>query len=530
MTQLRAVIYARYSSDLQREESIEDQVRECQRLATQMGWNVAEVLSDAAVSGSIQSRPGLQAVLNLVKKRQVDIVLTEALDRMSRDQEHIAHIFKQLTFCQVKLHTIAEGAVNELHIGLKGTMNALFLKDMAEKIRRGQKGRVLAQRSPGGLAYGYDVIRRFGVDGMPDNGLRSINAAEATVVRQIFDLYADGLSARQIAKLLNTKGIRAPRGGLWNASSISGNRARRDGILWNEMYLGRLLYNRQRFMKDPETAKRVPRVNPQEQWVIVEQPELRIIPDELWSHVHARIEAKQFLPLHKQRGPRRLLSGLLHCGVCGGPFTIIGEGRLGCSAHKERGSCTNGKKLSATRVEDAVLNGVKTYMLQAKLIEEFTKTFNQELMKASHAANVDTNANDKKRIELDKQLDRLLNAMQQGGPLPSLMQRLRDVEQQKAALMQQTTAAPKPRRIELPIPALAEIYQQKVDNLRSSLTADQPTQIKAATLLSNLLSRVELHPLGGKGAAMLKITGDMAATIDLGPKYERTAVKVVARA
>ncbi len=304
MTQLRAVIYARYSSDLQREASIEDQVRECNQLAERLDYTVVEVFSDAAVSGSTQLRPGLQNLLNLIKKGQVKMVLTEALDRISRDQEHIARIYKQLTFCQVQLQTIAEGVVSELHIGLKGTMNALVLKDMAEKIRRGQKGRALAKRSPGGLAYGYDVIRQFDANGTPDKGLRAVNEAKSAVIRQIFELYSDGLSARQIAKFLNSNGTPSPRGGFWNASSISGNRARRDGILWNEMYLGYLLYNRQRFLKDPETARRVPRINPVDQWVRVPHPELRILSDDLWSRAHARIDAKKSIPLHKKRRPR----------------------------------------------------------------------------------------------------------------------------------------------------------------------------------------------------------------------------------
>ena len=228
MTELRAVIYARYSSDLQREASIEDQVRECERFANQMGWSVDAVYSDAALSGSIEARPGLQALLSAVKAGSVDVVVAEALDRVSRDQEHVARIFKHLTFSQVALRTLAEGEVSELHVGLKGTMNAIFLKDLAAKIRRGQRGRALSGRSPGGLPYGYDVIRQFGADGRPENGLRSVNDAQAAVVRRIFEHYADGMSARQIAKMLNSEGVPSARLGFWNASSIIGNRARRD--------------------------------------------------------------------------------------------------------------------------------------------------------------------------------------------------------------------------------------------------------------------------------------------------------------
>lgn len=116
------------------------------------------------------------------------------------------------------------------------------------------------------------------------------------------------------------------------------------------MYLGRLLYNRQRFLKNPDTAKRVPRLNPSKEWIVVDMSDLQIVSHEVWDEVHRRLDAKRTLPFRKKRGPRRLLSGMLQCGVCGGSITIIGEGRLGCSSHKERGSCSNNKKISATRV------------------------------------------------------------------------------------------------------------------------------------------------------------------------------------
>ena len=101
-------------------------------------------------------------------------------------------------------------------------MNALFLKDLAEKIRRGQKGRAIAKRSPGGLPYGYDVVRRFGDDGKPDSGLRVVNPEHAAVIREIFHKYGSGISARMIAKSLNNEGVRSPRGGQWNVSTIIG--------------------------------------------------------------------------------------------------------------------------------------------------------------------------------------------------------------------------------------------------------------------------------------------------------------------
>ena len=194
---------------------------------------------------------------------QFDCVVAEALDRLSRDQEDIAAIYKRLRHADIRLFTLAEGEISELHVGLKGTMNALFLSDLAQKTRRGQRGRVEAGKIPGGNSYGYRIVRRLLDDGSLAAGEREIDPEQAAIVRRIFEEYARGVSPRQIAARLNSERVcSSPRGGQWNASTINGNRQRRNGILNNELYVGRITYNRQRFVKDPDTAKRVARLNP----------------------------------------------------------------------------------------------------------------------------------------------------------------------------------------------------------------------------------------------------------------------------
>ena len=142
MTQLRAVIYARYSSDLQREASIEDQFRICRARAAAEGWTIVETYADLALSGSTRFRPRYQQMLTDARAGKFDIVLAEGLDRLSRDQENVAGLYKALQFSRVLLVTLADGVVSELHVGLKGTMNALFLKDLAAKTHRGMLGRI----------------------------------------------------------------------------------------------------------------------------------------------------------------------------------------------------------------------------------------------------------------------------------------------------------------------------------------------------------------------------------------------------
>ena len=124
-------------------------------------------------------------------------------------------------------------------------MNALFLKDLAEKTHRGLRGRVAEGKSPGGLCYGYRVVKTIS-GGIVTTGEREVEPAEAGVVARIFREFVAGISPKAIAKKLNQEGIAGPFGGAWSPSTIYGNAKRGTGILNNELYVGRLVWNRLR--------------------------------------------------------------------------------------------------------------------------------------------------------------------------------------------------------------------------------------------------------------------------------------------
>jgi len=328
-TATRAVTYARYSTDLQREASIEDQVRVCRQRIDREGWTLVATYSDAATSGASRLRPGYQRLLEDARAGGFDVVVAEALDRLSRDQEDIAGLYKQLRFHGVRILTLAEGEISELHVGLKGTMNALFLKDLAAKTHRGLEGRVREGRSGGGLCYGYDVVREHDARGEPIHGGRRVNAAEAEVVRRIFREFTAGKAPRVIARGLNADRVSGPRGRPWSDTTIRGHALRGTGILHNELYIGRLIWNRQRYVKDPQTGKRLARPNPPSAWLVTAVPELRIVDDALWQEAQVRLgEIRQSPRVVKARAAefwlhrraRHLLTGLAYCGACGSPW------------------------------------------------------------------------------------------------------------------------------------------------------------------------------------------------------------------
>jgi hypothetical protein len=134
--------------------------------------------------------------------RRFDVVLAASLDRFSRDQEDTAGLFKRLTFAGVNIVTLAEGDITHLHIGFKGTMNALFLKDLAEKTHRGLRGRVESGKAGGGLWYGYRGVRSL-AGGTVTAGERAIEPREAAIVERIFREYVAGIAPKAIAKRLN---------------------------------------------------------------------------------------------------------------------------------------------------------------------------------------------------------------------------------------------------------------------------------------------------------------------------------------
>ncbi|MDE0532805.1 MAG: recombinase family protein, partial [Albidovulum sp.] len=152
MTQ-RCARYARYSSDQQRAASINDQFRVCRERAAREGWKIAGAYKDSAISGdSMILRPGIQALLEDARRGLFEILIAEAVDRVSRDQVEVATLYKHLRFAGAMIVTLSEGEINEFHVGPKRTMNALFLTDLGEGAP-GLRGRVEAGKSAGDSAF-----------------------------------------------------------------------------------------------------------------------------------------------------------------------------------------------------------------------------------------------------------------------------------------------------------------------------------------------------------------------------------------
>ncbi len=352
----RAALYARFSTEHQSDRSVDDQLALCEGFARAQGLTITGRYFDRARSGTtVHGRDGLSELLQDARAGGFDVIIVEALDRLSRDQEDLAGLHKRLTFLGIEIVAVHDGKADALQVGIRGLVSSLWIADLKHKIRRGMTGRVKDGKSAGGRAYGYRPTPG-------DPGKPTVHEAEAAVIRRIFAEYLAGRSPRDIAIGLNTEGVPAPRGASWQPEIIGGNPKRGHGILRNSIYAGRLVWNRVKMVRDPDTGRRVSRPNPPDQWQHADAPQLAIIDADTWDAVQARLQARSIGPVRRERDRRgRILSGLLRCGECGGSLYVHEQSgpfpRVMCRAAKMK-ACANGRTYNLHAIERAVIDGV----------------------------------------------------------------------------------------------------------------------------------------------------------------------------
>lgn len=382
---MRTAAYARYSSDAQRDASIDDQLRNLRGFCERQQWPAPTVYQDAAMSGAREDRPGYRSLMAAATSGHFDVILVDDLSRLSRDMGETHKTLKRLRFCNVRLIGVSDGVDtsrkgHKIETGLRGLMSELYLDDLAEKTHRGLTGRALTGASAGGLPFGYRVT---------ETGHRVIDEAQAETVRKIFQEYSAGRTARQIAADLNAAKAPTARGGSWCMTAIYGDIRRGIGILANPIYVGRQIWNRSKWIKHPDSGRRQRVERPESEWIITEQPDLAIITSEQWEAAQRRLRATRArtatgLARGRKTGGggqyRYLLSGLLRCEQCGGPLVIVDYYRYGCATQKDRGDavCTNRIKVPRVDAEIALLKTVKEELLS----EEAFRLFEREMRAA----------------------------------------------------------------------------------------------------------------------------------------------------
>jgi site-specific DNA recombinase len=484
---MKAALYARFSTDLQREESIDDQLRVAERLAKHHGFEVVARFSDAAISGGTATRPGYQSMLEAARRREFVAIIAEDTSRLWRNLAEQAPRLAELADLGIEIitHDLDTRLESAGILGaVLGASSEAYRREIARRTRRGLEGLARNGKPTGGRSYGYVSAAESGT------GQVEIHEAHADVVQRIFKLYANGLSPRAIAALLNEERVPSPGSERdrtqplttrWSMSAIAGSVRDGLGILNNPLYIGQVVWNRFKWVRsatDSSRRRRVP--NPKSEWIVRTEERLRIVPQGLWDRVKARqrrqtidIGDRVKLGLSKDsarrlgRGPKFVFSGLLKCGKCGANYIITNATSYACATFTNGGpaACDNGTRFRRDLVEEGLFASIKKDALDPEVYEEVRRRAMQ-LMKGRKAPADSEKALAKLRAEIANLTDAIATGALRSSP--ALAARLRAAETE---LERQEAVASRPKgTVEQLIPQLKADYQELVADLQHALT------------------------------------------------------------
>lgn len=439
----RVALYARFSSDRQNEASVDDQLARCRRWVLERGGAPSPALTfaDRAVSAASMDRPGWSALERAIGAGDVDVIVVESIDRVSRKTGDAMQLVERLRFAGVVLHALSDGIDTstksaKMQTAIRGLVGDLYLDDLADKTRRGMEGRARAGMATGGLPYGYRS--RAAADG--SGYAIEIDAEQAVVVRRIFAAYAAGTSANAIAAALNADRIPPPRSSRRDvATAPSWQHRTIRALLTNESYAGRWVWNRREWRKVPGTNRRTCRERPRSEWVTQERPELAIVDVATWVACNARSSteaaAAGTLSSAERRGSGRrsyLLSGILRCGACRALMAIHGGGHAGyyrCSAASSRGTCSNRASLRERDARLAVLEQARAALCAPELLDDVRATLADFLDEVRGEAAGSLPVRREELGRLEAKIGRIVDALAEGASA-ALGTKLRELERE----------------------------------------------------------------------------------------------------
>lgn len=402
---MKAVIYARYSSDNQREESIEGQLRECKGYAEKNGITVLTTYIDRALSAKTDNRPEFQKMIKDSSKNLFDIVLVWKLDRFARNRYDSAHYKSILRKNRVKvvsaMETIADDSTGILLESLLEGYAEFYSAELAEKVKRGQTENALKGKSNGGRpAFGYTLDKER---------YYQINPITVPIVLEVFNAYASGKTIKMIVDDLNNRGIKNSAGGKFTINIIT-------AMLKNRKYIGEYRF------ADVFVPNGIP----------------QIVPSELFERVAVRMEKNKRAPARtKAKGEMYLLTSKLFCGTCGG--MMVGEcGRshtnriyqyYKCITTKRRKGCHR-KAIKKDWIEELVIQQIRKVIFDDNLIDALADM----LLMYQTRENSDLPLFKQQLAKTEKAIQNMLNAIQQGIFTTSTKERLEELENEKSNL------------------------------------------------------------------------------------------------
>jgi len=524
---IKCAIYARYSSNNQREASIEDQIRKCREAAKSKGWIILEdhIYYDKAQSGTqIDSRKSFKKMLSVAMSENCPFqkIIVDDTSRIARNTKEALNIFLLLNFYGIHIYYVAqridtaEETAEEM-ITINGLIDSIYIRNLAKETHRGIEGQVLKGFSSGGKRYGYYSAPvhngRVDIYGNPiaEGYILKINPEEAETVKRIFKLFGEeGYSARRIANLLNkelkeTGKPKPPRGDYWRVSTIIGSKKDFRGILNNEIYIGKYTWNKTSSRRNPENGKKKRILKETDKWISILKPELRIINDELWEKVKQRQRYLKKITNGKYTKAkkiyaRNLFSGLMSCGICQGNIVIVSGGKYakyGCSNNWNKGFsvCENTAKIDKNRIELEILQALKLDFRNDKFINYLFKKVNA-IIRAKFKENKNVLMYRALKDELKKinrEIDNFINAIKAGIITESVKNQLILSEKRKAEIES------KLQNIENEKNNIPQIKKENIEhyleNLNQTLSLNS---VLGRDFLNKVVSKIILTPIEDK--------------------------------
>ena len=401
---MTAVIYARYSSDNQREESIEGQIRECTAYAEKNGITIVKHYIDRAISAKTDNRPEFQQMIKDSDKKLFDIVLVWKLDRFARNRYDSARYKTQLKKNGVKLmsatEVISDGPEGIILESVLEGYAEYYSADLSEKVIRGMTENALKGKFSGGaIPFGYTINadRRFEIDPLT-----------APFVAETFQRYNDGQTMREIRDWLNEKGIKNKRGGPMSFNVIQ-------HMLSNRRYIGELKY------RDILIPDAIP----------------PIVSVEIFNEVQEKMLKNKKAPARRKAEDDYLLTTKLFCGHCGAlMFGESGTSRTGevhryykCATAKKHKGCKK-KTVRKQWLEDLVVNQTMQLVKDDAAMESIIA----KVMDLQNKENTNIPLYEKQLRDAESGIQNMLSAIQAGILTSSTKERLEQLEETKREL------------------------------------------------------------------------------------------------
>lgn len=403
---MKAVIYARYSSDSQREESIEGQLRECTEFAEKNGMTVLKHYIDRAYSAKTDNRPEFQNMIKDSNKKLFDVVIVWKLDRFARNRYDSARYKAALRKNGIKVvsatEVISEGAEGIILESVLEGYAEYYSADLAEKVIRGMTENALKGKFNGGsipIGYTIDVERHFQIDPLT-----------APLVLEAFKQYNDGKTIIKIRDFLNEKGLKSARGGPMNFNNIQ-------HMLHNRRYIGEFKY------RDIVVPDGIP----------------PIVPKELFDAVQDKLDKNKKAPARHKAEDDYLLTTKLFCGHCDSYMCgEAGTARNGTVHHyykcvsvkKKKNGCKK-KTVRKQFIEDLVINATMEMICDDNIV----KSMISQILELQDRENTELPLCEKQLNEVNISINNMLNAIQQGIFTASTKARLEELEASKEEIL-----------------------------------------------------------------------------------------------